>query len=621
MGNKKGFTSLRALVYFFIPAFIILILILWHATFGFFGVLSPIDRDYSLSGTTVNVEINSNGTVFLHEDINYYLKGCFYELYRTHGIARPLEYDIIKGNVPDEPYIEQISASCQPGCIVYDRQNEIAGNMGLTCDQNAQFLIDYSVNRGIVLGRDFAEFHYKIWGDDWKKKLDSLDGEITLPMSADDDVLVYFNPAGLIKYSVSENKIKFSSKNIRQYVEVRILMPKNKFSENSNFIKENDLKKQEIVNTQNSYYLAFVIVNILAIAAGIGIIFSLTYFPFSLYKKHGVEPDIAYNAMYEREPVSGIKPYVVNSLCANATGDTDKNALTATLLDLVRRKHIELKETPKKNRGIFERQDAKDVLLIFKVNNRDSLSAPEKLVYYYFRKFADDEQKLYWSIFLAKLKKTAAAKEFVKLQEDFEKSVDNDYDIKKYFNEKGNIEFKLFCGLIIALSVALFIVFGIINSARNFPILNYFHFIVLISVPLGIAGLFVPRNVFGRFTKEGYFIYKKSMNYKRFMTDLTLLKKYPPASIAIWEEQLVYATLFGVADKVLAAMKTTVKEEDMHSSGLYPLYRYSSLSYLNSSYSVASSTISSSSRGGSSGGFHGGGGVGGGFGGGGGGAR
>ena len=102
------------------------------------------------------------------------------------------------------------------------------------------------------------------------------------------------------------------------------------------------------------------------------------------------------------------------------------------------------------------------------------------------------------------------------------------------------------------------------------------------------------------------------------MTDMTLLKKYPPKSVIIWDEILVYATLFGVADEVLKQMKLVVKDSTYKSSTFYPLYTTYSFNTLNKSYSVASTSSTKTTSG--VGGFSGGGGIGGGFGGGGGGA-
>jgi uncharacterized membrane protein len=128
----------------------------------------------------------------------------------------------------------------------------------------------------------------------------------------------------------------------------------------------------------------------------------------------------------------------------------------------------------------------------------------------------------------------------------------------------------------------------------------------------------ISKKVFGRFTPKGYEIYQKSINYRKFMTDMTLLKDYPPASLIIWEQHLVYATIFGVADKVIKHMKVVVKDSTVRSSNMYPLYQVSIMSSLMHSHSTAQSTVHSHSSGGS---FGGGGGIGGGFGGGGGGAR
>jgi uncharacterized membrane protein len=576
-------------------------------------------KDYDLPGASINVNIDNNGLINVKEDIRYKFTGCYHEVYRTINIENPIEP---KNIIYNEPVITRAAGYCNPQCTFYNRGYELAGNFGDICDTVANFYLDYDISKGIVLGNDVAEFHYKIWGSDWNKNLHEIKGSINLPEGASEkNTNAFFNPAFVAQYQFAGNTIQYSGKNLDGYLEVRLLMPKEIFNGN-NYIKGTFTKRDALLiqsHYLNSYY-GYLIACIIII---ITLLFFILIEPIILFNKYGREPKIDYNGIFEREPVKGIKPYVINSLCNSKVGDTDRNGITTVLLDLIRRKHITLVEIRKK-KLIF---DTNDLELTFVRNQKDSMTEPEKTVYDYFQSQATDNVLL-WSDFLDNLKKETNANKYIALQNDFEKSVDKSYDVKKYFDKTGDNYLKLLCGILLFSAIIIFII-GQSLDTQNYPFLKSVQILVPIVcffvVIYSIIGFVIPDKVFGKFTPEGYEIYKRSMNYKKFMTDLTLLKKYPPASIVIWEEQLVYATAFGVADKVIKDMKVIVRESTMKGSSMSPFFYGNAFHSINSSYSTANSTIAAAaakhSGGHSGGGFSGGGSVGGGFGGGGGGAR
>jgi uncharacterized membrane protein len=126
------------------------------------------------------------------------------------------------------------------------------------------------------------------------------------------------------------------------------------------------------------------------------------------------------------------------------------------------------------------------------------------------------------------------------------------------------------------------------------------------------------KDILGRWSKEGRIEFIRWSKYKKFMEDLTLMKEKLPEDIILWETLLVYATAFGVAEKVIKAMKITVPEEKIKRSSLRvfttsaPIF----ITSLGSSIMIAAPSgggggISGISGGGFGGGFGGGGGGGG----------
>ena len=115
-------------------------------------------------------------------------------------------------------------------------------------------------------------------------------------------------------------------------------------------------------------------------------------------------------------------------------------------------------------------------------------------------------------------------------------------------------------------------------------------------------------------TQKGINDKEKWKGLKKYMEDFSLLNEKEVPAIEVWEQYLVYATAFGIADKVLKQLKTVypnIDELDNINSSAYMYFIYHSnfsSSISNSISSSISSAYSSSSGGG--GGFSGGGGGG-----------
>ena len=66
----------------------------------------------------------------------------------------------------------------------------------------------------------------------------------------------------------------------------------------------------------------------------------------------------------------------------------------------------------------------------------------------------------------------------------------------------------------------------------------------------GIISIILPQKVGGRWTQEGVDYDAKWQAFKKYIQDFSLIKEYPPESVIVWNQFLVYATALGVADKV-----------------------------------------------------------------------
>ena len=144
-----------------------------------------------------------------------------------------------------------------------------------------------------------------------------------------------------------------------------------------------------------------------------------------------------------------------------------------------------------------------------------------------------------------------------------------------------------------------------------------------LGIPVGVALIFVARTVKRR-SQEAAELHAQYAALERYLKDFGRLDEKPPDAIVLWEQFLVYAVVFGIADQVAKAM--TVKMPEVVSD---PAFRTSyflwcgvpgdggGLSAFNEIHesfgqAVSVATSSSSSGAGGGGGFSGGGGGGGG---------
>lgn len=565
-------------------------------------------RDYSLENADINILLDPDGSAYIEEVINYRFKGCYKEVYRVPSLS----------SSPNAPYyLRNIWGYCEPECEIHNRGYEFAGSYDKICDTDVSFHINMDVANAISKGEDLTQFHYKVWGTEWDKPLKRLNSTITFHEKA---VItdVFFNPYGIVKdYKIDKNKISFNAENLKDFLEIRVVMTKDSFAfaENHNYTRELVLKEQEIYEKN---YILFQ--NVLMIGFPLVIIF-LFVFSYFLYQKHGKELGKISKYYYEREPYEGLKPYQANFIAHSKVGKpigmVDSDAILATLLDLVRRKHIAIDSTkiPKLPIPFINRFIKNPIQFTFKEVRKDGLSEPEKLVYNFFKGFATNGVLL-WNDFEYEIRSTTNAKKLARFAEKFEKEIKKEMEPKNYFDNKGHKIFLGICFLVMALSFVL--IGGSLNLLSTelkqlYPYLNYLIPLAATTLVISIIGVLVPNHIFGRFTKKGFDIYKKTLAYKRFITNLTYLKKYPPQSIVIWEEHLIFATALGVADTVSKKLRLVVPdmfESDLSSLG--SVYKAGFISRFSSTYSSVTNSSSSSSGGGSFGGGAGGGGGGGG---------
>ena len=143
---------------------------------------------------------------------------------------------------------------------------------------------------------------------------------------------------------------------------------------------------------------------------------------------------------------------------------------------------------------------------------------------------------------------------------------------------------------------------------------------LIVGIGSGIGVLVASRSLKRR-TREAAELHAKYRGLRNYMRDFGRMQEKPPTAVALWEQYLVLAIVFGIADQVVKDMHVAVPEvvnDPAFSSGMWYMFAAGQggggfTSAFDSGFAAAASAASPKSSGsGGGGGFSGGGGGGGG---------
>ncbi|MBR5504466.1 MAG: DUF2207 domain-containing protein, partial [Methanobrevibacter sp.] len=341
----------------------------------------------------------------------------------------------------------------------------------------------------------------------------------------------------------------------------------------------------------------------LAFAFGFLIMYVI-FVPLFIYLFFGVEPKINYDEYFERELPTQDSPVFVNALRSNSgktVGKPDIKGFEATIMDLIARKVIliESEKIKDENKGFFDFGDEYNVNLI--ISSEENLKNYEMELIKILKNYSFESK-----ISLNKLRDTLGdngeASKFINALDDWfdntQKELFPEDSLSKYFNNTGQLLFAAFIvGLFIYIIILLFCVF---------PFERWDYWILIaIAIILIRVGMKVPDDVFGQWTPYGREFHLKWENFRKYLNTNSLLKDYPPESVVVWEEYLVYATALGVADKVYEylEMEKIIDSYLFKRSVFYSLYLCGGFILLDSCLKIVEKSSSGSGgSGGSSGG-------------------
>ncbi len=482
-------------------------------------------------------------------------------------------------------------------------------------NESVAFLLDYKLDKAIVLHNDVAELYWQFIGNDFTDQINDLKIRIHLPNNDESDSFRVWAHGDLTGEIEKENNktvyahVKYLYPN--SPVDIRMTFDKNLITDTSKVKKSNEEALDSILKVEKERALEANRIRkrqqkLVAIANYTGIfliIFQIINIIY-IYFKHDKEYKSDFNNDYYREFFDDFNVEVGDYILKRTI---TPNAMSASIMNLIYKKNIKPEKIEEGNKDNYE----------FTLLNKDNLSDTEiKLVNFLFEKIGDNNK-----FTTEKLKKYAKStktySDFNNTYTSWKNSVISDGKKLKIF--ETSIPNKIFNVLFCLLVMFVGVIFST-NIGLSIP--------YVIATILSIIVVVYSLQVLKR-TKYGNEQYLRLKASKKFLSDFGTFDIKELPEITLWERYMVYATLFGIASKVSKSMNVKIQEisdyeniQTFHTN----YYDFQMCNIINSSISsavsmathtameVAASSMSSSS--GSGGGFSSGGGFGGGGGGG-----
>ena len=484
-----------------------------------------------------------------------------------------------------------------------------------TTQDKVAFYLEYRVEDVLVLHRDVAELYWTFVPDGFEDTLQNVLVRVSLPKTDTSNYFRFWAHGNLdgeiIDLDDKTVEAKISEVLPGESVDIRLtfdtsIVDAKRVLKHSNVTaldgilevetkraEEANLLRDELISKRNrAIVLSFVL---------IGSILGLGVF---IYFKYGKSPKSNYYSKYNREFIDEYNVEVIDYLMHRKI---TPNALSASIMNLIYKKNISVKELEKNKNYEFT------LIHLDKLNDSEKL-----LVDFLFdtvgkNKVNTENQKTFT---LKDLKKYASGTKtctsFIKSYTAWQANVLEHGKSENFFTDSGVPKI---IGLFV-LFVAIFLLMYIIHNQIDF-IMSY------VAIFLSVI-FFIYTLVIYKKTKKGSEHFARWKAFRNFLDDFGSFELKELPEIILWERYLVYATIFGLADKVEASMNVHIKEIDMNAEYV-PVFTYIHISpFIYSSFNDAVSSAynrqaanyanthsSRSSGGGFGGGFSSGGGCGG----------
>ncbi len=591
--------------------------------------------DLNLNSLDFKVQINNDGSIDITETWNIYIRqtNTLYKTFNTDsskysGITNVTVKEITNGKsnnfIKNSNWEYHVAKNHYYGTKNEDGDFEIGWGVGLDNSSGTRkYEISYTVKDAITKYNDYSELYWQFVGKDFEVDASNITGTIYLPANVQnkENIKVWGHTEDLngTIYVTDINKIEFEINNFRsgRYVEVRTLFPTELItssgrSKNTEILQtaiNEETKWADKANSRrerNAFLAKAIPIVLIGACIIINMLLILVYLKKTIryikkrkeLSKYNPTTKLEYfRDLPSKDSTPGEALKTLDMKISTFTPTNFGKVFSATMLDLSLKGYLEIKQ--EKN------QKGKDIIQINILKEADDeIKLDEKRIIDFIKKASKNKNSLTLKELENYIKNHTTSTDLL-LKDTYdrvnkqlieEKVIDKEIQ-KEYQKYKTNQTYYVLA--IIFLLCFTFIAFII-------PIIIF----IINAVLCGR----IAKNL-NVLTQKGVDMQEQWKGLKKYMEDFSMLDRREVPELIIWEKYLVYATVFGIADKVIKQLKIVYPNLDEITTGMNTFTYMNLMMYTDFSSSFTKSINSSissaySSGTGAGGGFSGGGGFG-----------
>ena len=601
-----------------------ILLILIFAILILFGLTTKSNASLYLDNLDFYAELDKNGNMNVTEtwnidisDTNTLYKTFKMDYKKYSNITNVKVLEVGKGDfIRTNNWAYHIAKNYYFGGKNNEGDFEIAWGVGLDNSSDSRtYKISYTVIDAVTKYNDCSELYWQFLGQDFEVSAKKIKGTIKLPSNANlkEDIKVWGHVATLNGeiYATSTNTIEFDLQKYSggNFVEVRVAVPNEIFdtvtrtynkemlpniiAEETRWADEANAKRETEKRNKAIFY-GFAI----AFGGGISLLLlrkTIKYIKILINTpKETPTEEYEYFREKPRKEATPADALFVYNNGVNVSSTSFGNVFSATLLNLSLKGYYKIVAE--------DDEKGKEQIVIYRTNKDiTDLDYEEERIARFVKIAIGVEEKATIKE-LQKFIKNHPTNVSALISGTGKATEDKNKAIEIYDDKKASEKSKY-----IGLSVAYFC-FAMFGFGFFFPV-------SIILIINAILLLLINKKI-SNLSQKGLDEREKWKGLKKYMEDFSLLNEKEIPALELWEEYLVFATVFGIADKVIRQLKMVYPQiEEMGgfntSSNLYLMshtnFNTSFCRAINSSIASATSSASSSGGGGG-GGFSGGGG-------------
>ena len=586
-----------------------------------------------LNELNFDAKINADGSMDVRETWNIYVSdtNTLFKTFKRDSskyseITNVIVKDITSGKTFSEIYKEMyhVTKDCFYGLVNSNGMFEIAWGVGLDNSADTRkYEISYTVKDAIAKYNDYSELYWQFIGEDFEIPADKVKGTIIFPMNAEskEDIRVWGHTEDLNGeiYVTDLNKIEFTINNYRgkNYVEVRSLFPNNMIEATNRIYNYNILDKvieEETVWAEDANARRERRMMVWNTVLGAVSIVSL-FFVYKLFKNIGklnklgkkIKPSMKLD-YYRELPYEDATPAEALFVMSDGITDYFSQSFAANILDLALKKYISI-DAGSTGKGLTKTDIVK---IKFTNEGKESLKQDEQLTLDFLKEVAQDSSEITTKDITKYLKKHTS--KITKLDSKLEKILEKFETERGVFSKEKYEQHENYVGISVIYFVCAFLgsIF-LLAMAESFAF-SGIPILLLPGITWVINGIILAMMAHRTdvLSQKGVDEKEEWNAFKKYMEDFSLLKDKEIPSLVVWEKYLVFATAFGISDKVLKQLKVVYPEINNMDSSLYTYSYINLMNSVNIGDCINSSVYSAvgSSGSGAGGGFSGGGGGG-----------